>query len=72
MCFMAIWLRWLISGVAGSRVALCARHGTELLKGSQHVELGALLDDLAARQSIERHALRDDGLARRWVRAMAR
>jgi hypothetical protein len=43
-----------------------------LLKDSQHVELGALLDDLAARQSIERHALRDDGLARRWVRAMAR
>jgi hypothetical protein len=42
------------------------RCGTELLEDSEHVELGAFLDDLAVGEAIERHALRDDGLAGGW------
>ena len=54
-------------GHGGTRthVALCARYSADLLKDCEHVELGALLDYLAAGQALKCHALRDGRLARR-------
>lgn len=34
------------------------------MEDAQHVEVGALLDDLAVGKAVERHALRADGLHR--------